>query len=117
MTRPSHTSGSSRRQLLKSSAAAAAGTAVLSSARPAVHAAGANTIRFKWDTQDEENGDGPLASTLVEELRIRTTQFGGSQEREPHVSIRGFVREFPRVVENEGPFSIDLRDVEQKGSE
>jgi len=74
--------------------------------------AGANTIRFKWNTQSEENGHGPVGNVAVPELRIRTTQFNGSLERDPHVSIGGFVREFPLVVENAEPFSIDLSNVD-----
>lgn len=76
--------------------------------------AGANTIRFKWDTQSEDNGHGPVGSIVVAELRIRTTQFNGKLEREPHVSIRGFRREFPAVVENTEPFSLDLSNVDKR---
>jgi len=78
--------------------------------------AGANTIRFKWDTQSKENGLGPVGNINVPELRIRTTQFNGTRERDPHVSIGGFVREFPHVVEKTEPFSIDLRNVDSVGS-
>jgi uncharacterized sulfatase len=79
--------------------------------------AGANTIRFKWDTQSEENGNGPVGKIAVSELRIRTTQFNGSVERDPHVSIGGLKREFPLVIENAEPFFVDLRDVDKRGSE
>jgi len=78
--------------------------------------AGANTIRFKWDTQSQENGLGPVGSVAVPELRIRTTQFNGTLERDPHVSIAGFVREFPHVVEKAEPFSFDLSNVDKAGS-
>jgi len=79
--------------------------------------AGANTIRFKWDTQSEENGHGPVRNVGVPELRIRTTQFNGTLEREPHVSVGGFVRKPPFVVEKSEPFSFDLSNVDKTGSE
>jgi len=79
--------------------------------------AGANTIRFKWDTQSEENGHGPVGNVVVSELRIRTTQFNGSLERDHHVSIGGFMRKFPFVVENAEPFSVDLSNVAKKKSD
>jgi len=78
--------------------------------------AGANTIRLKWDTQSEENGFGPVGNIDVPELRIRTTQFNGTLERDPHVSIGGFSREFPFVVERAEPFSFDLSNVDKTGS-
>ena len=61
-------------------------------------AAGANTVRFQWSTRSPDNGSGTLGNSHYPNVRIRVTQSSGGKEREPVVSTRGFVRDFPAVI-------------------
>ncbi len=67
------------------------------------NAAGANTIRFQWDTQRSSNA---LREPGYDQVLIRTTQWNGETVRSPVISTRGFVREFPAVVVDETPLEF-----------
>ena len=73
--------------------------------RITTNAAGANTIRFQWDTQHAANA---LREARYDQVLIRITQWNGETVRSPVVSTRGFVREFPAVVEDKTPLIIHL---------
>lgn len=73
--------------------------------RITTNAAGANTIRFQWDTQHAANA---LREARYDQVLIRITQWNGETVRSPVVSTRGFVREFPAVVEDRTPLQIHL---------
>ena len=68
-------------------------------------AAGANTIRFQWDTQESPDG---LSEAGYGQVLIRTTQWNGETLRPPVVSTRGFFREFPAVVVDKSPIQLSL---------
>jgi flagellar hook assembly protein FlgD len=69
------------------------------------NSAGANTIRFQWDTQISSDA---LLEPGYNQVLIRTTQWNGETLRPPVVSTRGFVREFPAVVVDKTPLTISL---------
>jgi uncharacterized sulfatase len=69
------------------------------------NSAGANTIRIQWDTQHESNA---LREPSYDQVLIRTIQSNGETVRAPVVGTRGFVREFPAVVEDRTPLRINL---------
>lgn len=70
---------------------------------------GANTIRFQWDTQSEQNGSGPLERKLYENVRFRVTQTNGMEVRKPVLGTHGFYRDYPAVLEDNAPFIFDFR--------
>jgi hypothetical protein len=70
------------------------------------HVAGANTVRFQWDTQSSANGSGVLGESSYSQVLLRTTQTNGEVEREPQVSTRGFFRQFPGVIVDDSPLEL-----------
>ena len=69
---------------------------------------GANTLRFQWDTQSKHNGYAALEHKVYDNVMFRTTQTNGEEVSKPVLSIRGFYRNFPAVLENNSPFSFDF---------
>jgi hypothetical protein len=55
-------------------------------------------VRLQWNTQSSANGSGALNELSYSQVMLRVTQSNGEVEREPVVSTRGFVRQFPAVV-------------------
>jgi hypothetical protein len=70
--------------------------------------AGANTVRLQWNTQSSANGSGALNELSYSQVMLRVTQSNGEVEREPQVSTRGFVRQFPAVVVDDSPLELHL---------
>ena len=70
------------------------------------HTAGANTVRLQWDTESKANGSGALSGTHYDQVKLRVTQSNGEVEREPVISTRGFVRQFPAVVVDDSPLEL-----------
>jgi uncharacterized sulfatase len=69
------------------------------------NAAGANTVRFQWNTQHPPNA---LLDAGYDQVRIRTTQWNGETRRSPVVSTRGFFRDFPAVVADDSPLELQF---------
>jgi len=70
------------------------------------HSAGANTVRFQWNTQSSVNGSGALNESSYSQVLLRTTQSNGDAERETVVSTHGFFRQFPAVVADDSPLEL-----------